>query len=68
MFYIISAEVEYFASYSYDILLRRTSTIPWSKLKSANQQENPEKDIKDETVKFLRFNKHTAAWPLTKPE
>lgn len=29
-------------------------TIPWSKLKSANQQENLEGDIKDETVKCLR--------------
>lgn len=45
-------EVEYFPTYSHDIFLDEP-TIPSSELKSANHQENPDEDIREETVKFL---------------
>lgn len=45
-------EVEYFPTYSQDIFLDEP-TIPSSELKSANQQENPDEDIREETVRFL---------------
>lgn len=48
---IITADVE-FSLFFFRQILRQTTTTPWLKLKSANQQESPEEDIKDETAKF----------------
>lgn len=58
--FTLSADVEFF--FGGVGALRRTPAIPpGQSRKSANQQKNPEEDIKDETVRFLWFNKRTAA-------